>query len=99
MSSWSCGRTAECHGAGKVQGEVDLTSIAKIMDSKDANLLKPGKPEKSDLYTSITERETPKERPKPSDKELALIRDWIAAAQGVIAAAPRAPSPTPAAPS
>jgi hypothetical protein len=68
---------AECHGAGKVQGKVDVTSIAKMMNSEGANLLAPGKPEKSDLYTSITERDMPKDRPKPTDKEIMLIRDWI----------------------
>jgi hypothetical protein len=67
----------ECHGAGKVQGKVDLTSMAKMMDSKGANLLTPGKPDKSDLYTSITQREMPKDRPKPTDKEVMTIRNWI----------------------
>lgn len=66
----------ECHGAGKAQGRVDVTSVAKMMTSK-GKVLVPGKPDESDLYTSITEREMPKDRPRPTDAELAVIRNWI----------------------
>jgi hypothetical protein len=38
----------------------------------------PGKPEESDVYTSITEREMPDGgRPKPTKRELATLRNWI----------------------
>jgi hypothetical protein len=66
----------ECHGAGKVQGKVDLTSIAKMKASK-GQVLVPGKPDQSDLYTSITVGEMPKDRKKPTDQELMVIRNWI----------------------
>jgi hypothetical protein len=38
----------------------------------------PGKPEQSDIYTSITEREMPSGgKPKPSEKELLVLKNWI----------------------
>ena len=68
-----------CHGAsaGKPKGGVNLTSIANMMKSR-GKVLTPGKPQESDVYTSITEREMPDGgRPKPTQKELATLRNWI----------------------
>jgi hypothetical protein len=67
-----------CHGAtGKPKGDVNLTSIANMMKSR-GKILSPGKPEDSDIYTSITEREMPDGgRPKPTPKELMTLRNWI----------------------
>jgi hypothetical protein len=68
-----------CHGAGsgKPKGDVNLTSIANMMKSR-GKLLVPGRPNESDLYTSITEREMPDGgRPKPKVDELMKIRLWI----------------------
>jgi len=67
-----------CHGAtGKPKGDVNLTSIATMMKSR-GKILSPGKPEDSDIYTSITEREMPDGgRPKPTSKELMTLRNWI----------------------
>jgi hypothetical protein len=66
-----------CHGAaGKPKGNVDLTTIAKIMKSGDTMLV-PGKPDKSDIYTSIIDLRMPKDRPKPSDKEIDILKNWI----------------------
>jgi periplasmic protein TonB len=69
-----------CHGAaGKARGDVDLTSFAKLTKSPSANnkMLVPGKPDESDLYTSITERDMPQNKPKPSEKELLILKNWI----------------------
>ncbi len=66
-----------CHGAtGKAKGDIDLTSVSK-MKSSSGDVLVPGKPESSDLYTSITERDMPRDKPKPNDQELLLLRNWI----------------------
>jgi len=69
----------ECHGdgKGKPKGDVDLTSIAKMMKSP-GKILVPGKPEQSDVYTSITQREMPDQgRPKPKPDELLVLKNWI----------------------
>jgi hypothetical protein len=68
-----------CHGAGtgKPKADVNLTSIASMTRSP-GKILVPGKPEESDVYTSITEREMPDGgRPKPTAKELITLRNWI----------------------
>ncbi|HEV3440573.1 MAG TPA: c-type cytochrome domain-containing protein, partial [Gemmata sp.] len=69
-----------CHGAvGKPKGDVDLTSFVKLMKSQSpGKIVVPGKPEQSDIYTSITEREMPSGgKPKPSEKELLVLKNWI----------------------
>jgi outer membrane biosynthesis protein TonB len=68
-----------CHGAtGKPKGDVNLTSIANMMKSRGGKILVPGKPDESDVYTSITEREMPDGgRPTPTPKELMTLRNWI----------------------
>lgn len=68
-----------CHGAGtgKPKADVNLTSIA-AMKRSPGKILVPGKPEESDVYTSITEREMPDGgRPKPTARELTTLRNWI----------------------
>jgi hypothetical protein len=71
----------DCHGGGKgkPKGNVDLTTIAKIMASPSpGKALVPGKPEQSDIYTSITEREMPDGgKPKPSKDEQLILKNWI----------------------
>jgi periplasmic protein TonB len=69
----------DCHGAaGKPKGGVDLTSIAKMLKSKDMPLI-PGKPSESAIYTSVRDGRMPSEGKKgPNEKELKLLHDWIA---------------------
>lgn len=69
----------DCHGAaGKPKGNVDLTSVAKILKSKGPPLV-AGKPADSTLYTSVKGGEMPPDGKKgPDEKELQLIHDWIA---------------------
>lgn len=69
-----------CHGAvGKPKGNVDLRTIASLKSSPSENnkMLVPGKPDESDFYTSITQREMPKDRPKPSENELLILKNWV----------------------
>lgn len=66
-----------CHGAtGKAKGNVDLTTLAKAMKSS-SKMVVPGKPNESDIFTSITEREMPQNNPKPSEKDLLILKNWI----------------------
>jgi hypothetical protein len=66
-----------CHGAvGKPKGNVDLTTLAKIMKSGD-KMVVPGNLKESDIYTSIVDREMPKDKPKPNDKEMLILKNWI----------------------
>lgn len=69
----------DCHGGGKgkPKGDIDLTSIASMMKSP-GKIVVPGRPEQSDVYTSITERDMPDQgRPKPKPQELMKLRNWI----------------------
>jgi hypothetical protein len=68
-----------CHGnVGKPKGDVDLRTIASLMKSTSPDkMLVIGKPEESDFYTSITKRDMPQNKPKPSDKEILVLKNWI----------------------
>jgi mono/diheme cytochrome c family protein len=68
----------ECHGAGKPMGGVDVTTLAKMLKSKGPPLI-PGKPMESSVYLTTKNGEMPPDpKPKPSEKEVQLLHDWIA---------------------
>ncbi len=70
-----------CHGGGKgkPKGDIDMTTLDKLKKSPSpGKILVPGKPEQSDIYTSITERDMPDGgKPKPSTQELLILKNWI----------------------
>jgi outer membrane biosynthesis protein TonB len=67
-----------CHGAaGKPKGDVDLTSLAKIVDPKNPPILKVGMPEKSAIYSQIIDQAMPPNGARPSKGEAEVIRNWI----------------------
>src|SRR5262245_10673761 len=74
-----------CHQPAKAQGSYIMTSRAEMLkkgDSDKTNLV-PGKPQESNLLAEITPQggkppAMPKNRAPLSDKEVALIRGWIA---------------------
>jgi hypothetical protein len=68
-----------CHGGGtgKPRGDVDLRSLAVIVDPKNPPILKPGQPEKSAIYTTIMDNAMPPEGNRPGKGERDLIRNWI----------------------
>ena len=67
-----------CHGAvGKPKGDVDLTSLAKIIDPDNPPILKAGDPKKSAIYTTIEDLAMPPEGARPGKQELDIIREWI----------------------
>lgn len=72
---------ASCHGAGKRQNKaaaVDRDSYAKLMEQ---DVVVPGKPQESSLYTLMLDKENPmppKRVPqKPTAEEIEAIRLWI----------------------
>jgi hypothetical protein len=71
----------DCHGGGKgkPRGDVDLTTIDKMKKSPSpGKMLVVGKPDESDVYTSITQRDMPDGgKPKPSKDELLVLKNWI----------------------
>lgn len=68
-----------CHGGGtgKPRGDVDLRSLAAIIDPKNPPILTPGQPEKSAIYTTIMDNAMPPEGNRPGKGERELIRNWI----------------------
>lgn len=68
----------KCHGAtAKPKGDVDLTTLAKIIDPKNPPVLTPGKPEKSAIYTTVVDLAMPPQGDRPGKGETEVIRNWI----------------------
>lgn len=73
-----------CHGnAGKPKAGLDLRTLAAIKKGGDSGeVLVPGDPKKSKLYTSMLPGSDslmpPDDKPQPTEAEKNLIRDWIA---------------------
>jgi hypothetical protein len=67
-----------CHGAvGKPKGDVDLTTLAKILDPDNPPILKPGNLKGSAIFTTIDDGAMPPDPPRPGKGELDVIRNWI----------------------
>jgi hypothetical protein len=67
-----------CHGAaGKPKGDVDLTTLAKIIDPNNPPILKPGNLKGSAILTTIEDMSMPPNGPKPGKQEIDVIRNWI----------------------
>jgi hypothetical protein len=68
-----------CHGAGsgKPRGDVDLRTLATIIDPKNPPILTPGQPEKSAIYNSVADNAMPPEGKRPGKGETEVIRNWI----------------------
>jgi hypothetical protein len=73
-----------CHGlAGKPKADIDLRTVASIMKGgTSGDIVKAGDPMNSKLYTSLlpgaSEPMPPDGKPAPTQKDIMLIRDWIA---------------------
>ncbi len=72
---------AGCHGRMRKRGGVDLSTLAAVRRGGDNGpILKPGKPDDSAIYESITAGRMPPKMPEAvTPAERRLIRDWIAA--------------------
>src|SRR5438093_8245080 len=73
-----------CHRPGKLKGKVDVSSVAALLKGgkRGKVILAPGKPQKSPLVLTM-EGHRPimpprKQRRRPTDREIAVIRAWIA---------------------
>ena len=69
-----------CHGDPKVNGGLDLRTVEKIMKGGDSgDAIKAGDPTKGSLWTQIESGDMPPPgKPRLSDAEKKLFRDWIA---------------------
>ncbi len=72
---------ANCHGAaGKPRDDVDVSSYDKLMKSPSGigKAIVPGDPKKSGVLAAIVGGSMPPEgKPKPSESEITLLRNWI----------------------
>ena len=73
----------ECHGGGKSKGGLSMNSRALVLE---ADVLKPGHPEKSLLIESLTAEDPDDRMPPPGKKkaplnaaEIDVLKRWIAA--------------------
>lgn len=82
-----------CHNANEMRGGLDVMSEAAIQAGSDSGpVLIPGKPEESLLYLVTSHEADPKmppNSPKIPQRELSILRRWIA---GVSADAGKAPA-------
>lgn len=72
----------KCHNADDAEADLDLTSFAAVMKgSSSGAVVKPGRPESSQLYRAIIHADgveaMPPESPKLPVAKLALVREWI----------------------
>jgi mono/diheme cytochrome c family protein len=73
-----------CHRPGKTKGAVDITSVAALLrgGKRGKVILAPGEPQHSPLVLTMQGRgkvmPPRRERKRPTTKEIALIREWIA---------------------
>jgi periplasmic protein TonB len=69
-----------CHGGANAKGGLDLRSLAAAIKGGDSGAaIKPGDPDDSLLWQSLSEGTMPpKGKEKPTADELKLIREWIA---------------------
>src|SRR5437868_11139385 len=73
---------AKCHNSDKKKADLDLTSYqGALKGSGSGVVLLSGNPEGSKLWKAVTHSEEPfmpPNRPKLADKELDLLKKWIA---------------------
>lgn len=89
----------KCHNPDKLKGDLDLTSFsAAIKGGGSGTTLNAGDPEGSQLFKSVTHTDEPAMPPKSklSDKDIGIIRQWIAGGllQGMNSKALAANKPT-----
>ena len=78
-------RCVKCHGEGKLEGGLDLRRRSLLAKGGDSGAgLVAGKPEESLLIEKISKEEMPpKEEGKLDEKQIDLIRRWVAAGAAI----------------
>lgn len=78
-------RCTNCHSATKRKGRLRLDTEAYIRQGgKNGEILKPGNPSGSTLFTHLVlpmeddMHMPPKGKPQPTPREIGILRDWIA---------------------
>lgn len=70
-----------CHNADKQKGGLDLSTFASLKQGgSSGDVLKPGDPDKSRVFTLTAQTEEPKMPPKASripDAQLAVLKLWV----------------------
>jgi hypothetical protein len=91
-----------CHNPERPRGDLDLSSFAGVMaGGTSGKVALAGKPDDSPLYllpAHLGDPEMPPGKPKIAQRELDLIRDWIAGGLVEKSAVTAAATTTPAAP-
>ncbi len=71
----------KCHNPDKIKGDLDLTSFSAVMKGGGSGAtVNAGDPDGSQLYKSVLQTDEPAMPPKSklSDKEIGVIKAWIA---------------------
>ena len=78
-------RCYSCHGKNKQKGKLRMDDSLRLMKGgKDGPVIMPGNAEKSELAKRLSlprdddDHMPPKEKPQPTEQEIALIHWWIA---------------------
>jgi uncharacterized membrane protein/mono/diheme cytochrome c family protein len=73
-----------CHGANKQKGKLRMDdSVLLMKGGKDGKIIERGKPEESDMIKRLLlpvdneDHMPPKEKPQPSENQIALLQWWI----------------------
>ena len=72
----------KCHNTDEAEADLDLSKMSAVMKgSSSGPVVKPGRPESSQLFRAMAHLDgaeaMPPESPKLPDEKLALVRDWI----------------------
>ncbi len=70
----------KCHGAGKIRGDLDLSTRETLLQAGNQAPVVPGKAKASKLYRLITHQDKPHmpaQGPKLKDEQIARIAEWI----------------------
>lgn len=72
----------KCHNADEASADLNLASYAAVLKGgSSGEVVKPGRPESSQLYRAMAHLDgaeaMPPESPKLAEEKLALVREWI----------------------
>ncbi len=86
-------KCAECHGSQLEKPKGDLGFILDLPRLIEEKMVRPGKPDDSDVYIQLKKGKMPPEKARggpASPEQVELVREWIAGAPAGAVAAPEA---------